>query len=69
MNIEEKKKRLEGFCENRDDCVSCPLKDRPDIDCNNFFKCSDGDIEKAYNLVFGSDCCNDCEFYECADFV
>ena len=53
MNIEEKKKLLEGFCENRDDCVSCPLKDELDIDCNNFFECSDDVIEKAYNLVFG----------------
>lgn len=55
MIIEEKKKLLEGFCENRDDCVSCPLKDRLDIDCNNFFECSDDVIEKAFNLVFGSE--------------
>ena len=55
MNIEEKKKLLKGFCENRDDCVSCPLKDRPDIDCCNFFECSDDAVEKAYNLVFGEE--------------
>ena len=53
MTIDEKKKLLKGFCENRDDCVSCPLKDELDIDCNNFFECSDDVIEKAYNLVFG----------------
>ena len=51
MNIEEKKKLLEGFCENRDDCVNCPLKDT-DIDCINFFECSDDAVEKAYNLAF-----------------
>ena len=68
MNIDEKKKLLEGFCENRDDCVSCPLKDEFNIDCSNFFECPDDVIEKAYNLAFGSDCCDDCEFYECADF-
>ena len=68
MNIDEKKKLLKGFCENRDDCVNCPLKDRPDIDCCNFFECPDDVIEKAFNLVFGSDRCDDCEFDECADF-
>ena len=67
MNIEEKRNLLEVFCEKRHDCVSCPLKDT-DIDCINFFECSDDVIEKAYNLVFGTDCCDDCEFYECADF-
>ena len=55
MTIDEKKKVLEGFCENRDDCVNCPLKDRDDIDCCNFFECSDDVVEKAYNLVFGGE--------------
>ena len=55
MTIDEKKKLLEGFCENRDDCVNCPLKDRDDIDCCNFFGCPDDIIEKAYNLAFGSE--------------
>ena len=55
MIIDEKKKVLEGFCENRDDCVSCPLKDELDTDCVNFFECSDDAVEKAYNLVFGGE--------------
>ena len=55
MTIDEKKKLLKGFCENRDDCVSCPLKDTPDIDCCNFFECSNDIIEKAFNLVFGGE--------------
>ena len=55
MTIDEKKKLLKGFCENRDDCVGCPLKDTLDIDCCNFFECSNDIIEKAFNLVFGSE--------------
>ena len=54
MIIDEKKKVLEGLCENRDDCVNCPLKDT-DIDCINFFECSDDAVEKAYNLAFGNE--------------
>ena len=69
MTIDEKKKLLEGFCENRDDCVSCPLKDELDTDCINFFECSDDAVEKAYNLVFGGESekirnCRDCQYYD-----
>ena len=55
MNIDEKRERLENYCNDRYDCVSCPLKDELDIDCNNFFECSDDAVEKAYNLVFGGE--------------
>lgn len=55
MIIEEKRERLEDYCNDRYDCVSCPLKDTPDIDCCDFFECSDDVVEKAYNLVFGGE--------------
>ena len=74
MNIEEKRNLLEVFCEKRHDCVSCPLKDEAPVDYCDFFDCSNNDVEKAYNLVFGSEepkymlNCENCQFCECADF-
>ena len=55
MNLDEKRERLENYCNDRYDCVSCPSKDTPDIDCYDFFECSDDVIEKAFNLVFGGE--------------
>ena len=65
MTIEEKRKRIKIFCENIDaNCEKCPLSDSKHC----YLLATDEEIEHNYNLVFGSDCCDDCEFYECAEF-
>lgn len=66
MNIEEKKKLLEGFCENRDDCDDCILSKLPYCDEKNWDCFTDKEIDECYNLAFGNyGTCNDCQFCEC----
>ena len=77
MTIREKAKRIEQYCNTRDDCCGCPLGFTGfDEDCYTLTDENKNIIERNYNILFGdkeSDNVNHPEHYqgknECIDVM
>lgn len=53
MGIEEKRERLMRYCENfEDECEGCLLDNHDEIE-HCYYRATDNEIERNYNIVFG----------------
>lgn len=54
MTIEEKAKAIKKYC-NGTSCIKCPLHNIERSTCFNEYKLHPNEVERNYNLIFGSD--------------
>lgn len=54
LSIEEKKKRIEDYCYERESCSGCPLKNLPSSSC--YADVSLETIEENYNILVNAGC-------------
>ena len=57
MEVNEMNRKIEKFCDNRNDCQGCPLENVAKVNC--YGVCSpDESIKQHYKILFGNDSSN-----------